>query len=88
MVRDNVTGLICEVKTDDDSIHDKDNDYTWQNAQDVFIATLNSQNFGGHDDWRLPTVKELSTLVDSSIPDPDPTINTDYFPNTISSYCW
>jgi hypothetical protein len=27
MVRDNVTGLIWEVKTDDGSIHDKDNKY-------------------------------------------------------------
>jgi len=35
MVKDNVTGLIWEVKTDDGSIHDKDNEYTWQNAQDV-----------------------------------------------------
>jgi hypothetical protein len=25
MVRDNVTGLIWEIKTDDDSVHDKDN---------------------------------------------------------------
>jgi len=29
MVRDNVTGLIWEVKTDDGSIHDKGNMYTW-----------------------------------------------------------
>jgi len=88
MVRDNVTGLIWEVKTDDGSINDKDNTYDWQDAQDVFIATLNSQNFGGYNDWRLPTIKELSTLVDSSIPNPGPTVNTDYFPNTVSSYYW
>ena len=29
MVRDNVTGLIWEVKTDDSSIHDRDNEYNW-----------------------------------------------------------
>jgi len=87
MVQDNVTGLIWENKTDDNSIHDKDNTYTWQNAQDVFIATLNSTHFGGFSDgWRLPTIKELTTIVDSSIPYPGPTINTDYFPNTVSSY--
>ena len=88
MIRDNVTGLIWENKTDDNSIHDKDNAYNWYDAQSVFIATLNSQNFGGHNDWRLPTIKELSTIVDSSIPYPGPTINSDYFPNTVSSYYW
>jgi hypothetical protein len=29
MVRDNVTGLIWEVKTDDGSVHDRDNEYIW-----------------------------------------------------------
>ncbi|MEZ4579180.1 MAG: hypothetical protein R2875_14595 [Desulfobacterales bacterium] len=29
MIRDNVTGLIWEIKTDDDSIHDKDNTFAW-----------------------------------------------------------
>lgn len=28
MVRDNVTGLIWEMKTDDNSVHDKDNEHT------------------------------------------------------------
>ena len=88
MVQDNVTGLIWEVKTDDGSIHDKDTTYDWYDAQDVFIATINSQNFGGHSDWRMPTIKELSTLVDSSIPYPGPTIDTTFFPNTVSSYYW
>ena len=32
MVRDNVTGLIWEVKTDDGSVHDKDNTYTWYDS--------------------------------------------------------
>ena len=53
-----------------------------------FINELNTAQFGGYDDWRLPTVKELSTIVDSSIPYPGPTINTAYFPNTVSSYYW
>jgi hypothetical protein len=88
MVRDNVTGMIWESKTDDGSIHDKDNTYIWDDAQDVFIAAVNAQNFGGHADWRLATIQELSTLVDSSIPYSGPTINTEYFPNTVSSFYW
>jgi len=86
MVRDNVTGLIWENKTDDGSIHDKDDEYDWQGAQDVFIATLNNDNFGGYSDWRLPTVNELYFII--NLDTFDPAINTDYFPNTVSSYYW
>ncbi|MCI5134790.1 MAG: DUF1566 domain-containing protein [Candidatus Electrothrix sp. AW2] len=31
-VKDNVTGLIWEVKTDDDGLHDKDDTYNWYNT--------------------------------------------------------
>ena len=86
MVRDNVTGLIWEVKTDDGSIHDKDTWYTWQDAQDVFIAELNSLSFGAHSDWRVPTIKELASIV--NLGTHGPAINTDYFPMTMSSYYW
>jgi hypothetical protein len=88
MVRDNVTGLIWEVKTDDGGLHDKDNAYDWYEAEDDFIAALNSAHFGGYSDWRIPTIKELAYLVDYSIPLPGPTINTTYFPNTVSSLYW
>ncbi|OPL16014.1 MAG: hypothetical protein AVO38_01780 [delta proteobacterium ML8_D] len=88
MIRDNVTGLIWENKTDDGGIHDKDNSYTWYDAQDVFIAELNQSDFGGHDDWRLPTVTELSWLVRADKPYPGPSIDTTYFQNSNSSYYW
>ena len=32
MVRDNITGLIWEIKTNDGSIHDRDNTYTWYDS--------------------------------------------------------
>ncbi len=89
MVRDNVTGLIWEVKTDDGSVHDKANKYTWYPATnggnagtprdgtdtEDFINALNAENFGGHSDWRLPTIKELASIARA----------TGYF---FLSYCW
>jgi len=103
MVRDNVTGLIWEVKTDDGTIHDKDNTYTWYDSNPAtnggnagtpgngtdtedFIAALNAANFGGYNDWRLPTVKELATLVHSGRY--SPAIDTDFFPESVSSNYW
>lgn len=41
---------------------------------------------GGHLDWRLPNIKELTTLLDDSTDRPE--INTTYFPNAISSWYW
>ncbi|MCP3925462.1 MAG: DUF1566 domain-containing protein [Desulfobacterales bacterium] len=87
MVKDNVTCLIWENKTNDGSINDYDDEYTWQDAQDVFITDLNSgSGFCGYTDWRLPTVKELSTIINSGrFPS---TVNGDYFINTKSLYYW
>jgi len=86
MVKDNVTGLIWEIKTNDGSIHDKKNMYNWDDAQSIFIATLNAEKFGGFSDWRRPTIRELLSVVDFT--QHDPAINTAYFPNTMSSYYW
>jgi hypothetical protein len=102
MVRDEVTGLMWENKTDDGSIHDKDNTYTWYdnnsatNGGDAgtpgdgtdtmdFIRTLNTATYGGVSDWRMPTEKELQSIVDYGVF--APSINM-YFPNTVSGYYW
>ncbi len=84
MVRDNVTGLIWEVKTDDGSIHDRDDQYTWYEAKDIFVPALNAQSFGGFSDWRLPTVKELSFLIVDS--GSTPLIDLTIFPNGNGAY--
>lgn len=62
-ITDDATGLMWEKLSDDDSIHDKDNGYTWSDAFASKIAMLNSASFAGRDDWRLPNRFELETLV-------------------------
>jgi len=100
MTRDNITGLIWEIKTDDNGIHDKDNPYTWCDTNPAtnggdegtcgatdtedFITALNDANFGGFSDWRLPDINALSTLFNMSFV--SPRINKDFFPNTANSY--
>ena len=103
MVYDMVTGLIWEVKTDDGSIHDKDNTYTWYDSDSTtnggdagtagsgtdtedFISDLNAAQFGGHSDWRMPTVRELALLGDFS--KNNPAIDSSVFPNTAASFYW
>ena len=83
MVRDNNTGLIWEVKaTDDSAINYNYDTYAWQAAQNVFIAGLNSDSYGTYTDWRMPTIMELSTIVNDGTS--NPAINEDYFPNSFA----
>jgi hypothetical protein len=110
MVRDNVTGLIWEVKQNKDEVqdygnlHDADNSYTWydnnpetnggdagtqdQYGRDTegFINALNEANYGGFNDWRLPTRKELDSIINYVRYNPN--IDTTYFPDTQSSEYW
>ena len=108
-VRDNVTGLIWEVKTDDGGLRDRDWTYTWYNpdatsnggdpgTQDGgvcegsvcdtqgFVEAVNALGLCGATDWRLPEFEELRSIV--SYDRYNPSIDTDYFPNTPSSGFW
>lgn len=69
-VTDNVTGLTWEKLSDDGTIHDWDNTYSWLDAVAVKVGTLNSTGFGGHNDWRVPDRFELETLVNVSVSSP------------------
>jgi hypothetical protein len=62
-ITDKDTGLVWEKLSMDGSVHDVSNTYTWDNAFSVHVAMLNSTNFAGHTDWRLPNVKELESIV-------------------------
>jgi hypothetical protein len=88
MVRDNITGLIWEVKTDDGGSRDKDTTLTWGQVWDFsyFYSQLNFENFGGYSDWRCPTNAELATLVHKD--KFAPAIDEAFFPNTMSGQYW
>jgi hypothetical protein len=60
--KDNKTGLIWEVKTDDDGLRDKDKYYNWDGSF-TFAADVNAQTLCGANDWRIPTNEELRALV-------------------------
>ncbi|GMM68267.1 hypothetical protein MTsDn1_15620 [Alteromonas sp. MTD1] len=103
-VRDNVTGLVWEVKTDDGTFQDKDFTYSWFSDEvnggfegdqtganatcllaecntSAYVEAMNAQGLCGFFDWRMPTHKELFSLMHLGIAN-DVAIDEDYFPNT------
>src|SRR5438034_488520 len=62
-VTDVNTALMWEKLSHDGTVHDDHNGYTWATAVAGHVATLNTTSFAGHDDWRLPNVRELQSIV-------------------------
>ena len=63
-ITDNQTGLIWQKG---DSHHDLGKPLSWYDALD-YADRMNNKKFAGQTGWRLPTLKELSSLWDSSKP--------------------
>ena len=89
-VMDNVTGLVWQQSPDtngDGAINVADK-MTWDEVQ-TYPTKLNAKKFAGYDDWRLPTIKEVYSLIlfvgtDPNPMAPDPTgevpfLDTKYF---------
>jgi hypothetical protein len=62
-IKDKNTKLTWEKLSADGSIHDAGNAYNWADAFAVHVTGLNTANFAGHNDWRLPNIKELQSIV-------------------------
>jgi uncharacterized protein DUF1566 len=75
-VRDTQTNLIWEKKDTSGGLHDVNKTVTWCDAtgnteglcagSTSWIAQVNAEKFAGFSDWRVPTGKELLTLVDKT----------------------
>ncbi|MCG8427505.1 MAG: DUF1566 domain-containing protein [Chromatiales bacterium] len=84
-VSDNNTGLVwmrCAMGQvwDGMTCTGQPNYYTWSDAN------LLAANFAGQDDWRLPTIQELQSIVDYTTR--NPAIDTIAYPDFPSEYYW
>ena len=97
-ITDTQTGLMWERKTTAVGSgpnlrdpRDVDNTYTWEIAMGDWIDQMNGRlianvgdgGFAGYSDWRLPTLAELQTIVDTSLP---ARINPLFGPNAAAPY--
>jgi len=89
-VYDNITGLTWTRSHDLNGDGELNvSDKKTQSEAVTHAATLNATNFGGYSDWRLPSIKELYSLMDFRGTDPNvssddpsgltPFIDTEYF---------
>jgi hypothetical protein len=59
--------------------------HTWQAALQL-ATTANTNKIAGYNDWRLPNIKELTSLA--ALDRYNPAINLTAFPNTASADFW
>lgn len=106
--RDNVTGLIWELK-DDSGLGGMDHTYSWYqpdatvNGGDAgvenggrctgskcdtsgYITAVSKEKLCGVSDWRLPTRKELLSIVDNGRF--NPALDARQFPDVLADYYW
>lgn len=89
VIDDNATGLTwtkCSadgfksIKSTDDC-SGSNAEMTWNEA----YTTCDTLSYAGYNDWRLPSLSELSTLLDFS---GSPYVNLTYFPDTAVDVIW
>ena len=68
----------------------KNRELCQQSACDTwsYIEALNKQSLCSSTRWRLPNREELRSLIRYDIPYPGPTVERQFFPNTLAQYYW
>ena len=80
--RDNVTGLIWEVKTPANATAT----FNFADASAVHADAVNAAQLCGYTDWRDPARRELLSIVHHGRS--SPAIDTTFFPNAQSAFYW
>jgi len=87
-VTDDNTGLVWQSYAE--------SKYDWYQSSGTYHSYCNPKSIsicgdlvlGGYTDWRMPTRKELLSIVDYSVPDPGPTVNAKSFLPTHTTSYW
>ncbi|MBF0538912.1 MAG: DUF1566 domain-containing protein [Nitrospirae bacterium] len=87
-VNDNLTGLVWTPDASTPKVGTcTGGAMNWQGALD-YVACLNTANYLGHTDWRLPNINELESLVNYGQANPSTWLNSQGFTNVRSTYYW
>ncbi len=77
VVFDNITGLTWMIGPNTDlDTPQKEDKMSFDAAKD-YVKKVNAMNYGGYNDWRIPSAKELYSLIQFTGTDPDPTAKAD-----------
>lgn len=70
-----VVALMAEYIQDQETVTDTQNGFMWQDSQETMsvrrdwegaVAYCEKLELAGHNDWRLPNIRELKTIIDHS----------------------